>query len=116
MSTEQRSSFLPWMQTGGSIFISGQTDFNPETRAIKDSTEEQTLADVERVPRDSHARIGQKVKTSAPAFRGIRLFQRMNAYYVTIFRRALPTRSTVQAILSNPEMLVEIETIAYVEM
>ena len=45
----------------------------------------------------------------------IRYFQAMNAVFAEFFAEDPPARTTVQAALAEPEMLVEIEAIAYVE-
>jgi enamine deaminase RidA (YjgF/YER057c/UK114 family) len=45
----------------------------------------------------------------------IRGFQAMNAVFAEFFASDPPARTTVQAALAEPEMLVEIEAIAYVD-
>lgn len=45
----------------------------------------------------------------------IRHFQAMNEEYSKVFPENPPARTTVQAALAEPEMLVEIEAIAYIE-
>jgi reactive intermediate/imine deaminase len=45
----------------------------------------------------------------------MRFFAAMNEEFRTVFPQDPPARATVQAALAEPEMLVEIEAIAYVE-
>jgi enamine deaminase RidA (YjgF/YER057c/UK114 family) len=45
----------------------------------------------------------------------IRYFQEMNEVFAEFFSVDPPARTTVQAALAEPEMLVEIEAIAYID-
>ncbi len=117
MSAERKRPFSPWRKAGDLIFVSGQTGFDPETRTIGDTIEEQTrqtLVNVERVLKEAGTRMNQIIKTTV-FLSDIKLFQQMNAVYITFFPGEPPARSTVQAALSSPKMLVEIEAIAYVK-
>lgn len=44
----------------------------------------------------------------------IRYFNDMNAEYKKVFKKDQPARTTVQAPLAEPEMLVEIECVAFI--
>jgi reactive intermediate/imine deaminase len=107
--------FSPWVRAGDFIFVSGQTGFDPETGAIGDSIEEQTrqaLANIEHLLKEAGGRMDQIVKTTV-FLSDIKLFNRMNEAYLAFFSGRLPARSTIQAALANPKMLVEIEAVAY---
>lgn len=107
--------YSPWVRTGDFVFVSGQTGFDHESNTIAGSIEEQTkqtLKNVEGVLRDAGARMDQVVKTTV-FLNDIRMFQQMSQVYVSFFPGRRPARTTVEARLSDPRMLVEIEAIAY---
>jgi reactive intermediate/imine deaminase len=74
----------------------------------------QVLANVESVLREGGATLADVLKCNV-YLADIRYFQVMNEVFAEFFSVDPPARTTVQAALAEPEMLVEIEAIAYVE-
>ncbi|WP_207926969.1 RidA family protein [Actinocrispum wychmicini] len=104
------------VRAGDFVFVSGQVaalpdgtivtgDFEAEVRAVLDNVRNVveaaggTLADVCKVT----------------VFLGnTTLFERMNRVYQEYFTPPYPARSTVLAPLSNPDLRIEIEAVAYI--
>jgi 2-iminobutanoate/2-iminopropanoate deaminase len=106
----------PVVRAGDYVFVSGQIasrpdgslvigDFAAETRAVLDNVRTAveaaggTLADV--------------CKTTVFLLNAT-LFDPMNAIYREYFGEPFPARSTIVAPLSNPDLRIEIEAVAYV--
>ena len=75
---------------------------------------EQTLDNVKSVLEEGGAGLDDVVKCNV-YLKDIADFQAMNAVFARYFPNDPPARTTVQAHLAEPEMLVEIEAVAYVE-
>jgi enamine deaminase RidA (YjgF/YER057c/UK114 family) len=71
------------------------------------------LSNVESILREGGATRADVLKCNV-YLADIRYFQAMNEVFAGFFREDPPARTTVQAVLAEPEMLVEIEAIAYV--
>lgn len=74
----------------------------------------QTLKNVKAVLAEAGATFDDVLKCTV-FLSDIRHFQIMNAVFAETFPDKPPARTTVQAALAEPEMLVEIEVLAYVE-
>jgi enamine deaminase RidA (YjgF/YER057c/UK114 family) len=74
----------------------------------------QVLANVESILREGGATLADVLKCNV-YLADIRYFPVMNEVFAEVFAVDPPARTTVQAALAEPEMLVEIEAIAYVE-
>jgi 2-iminobutanoate/2-iminopropanoate deaminase len=72
------------------------------------------LSNVESILREGGATAADVLKCNA-FLADIRHFEAMNEVFASFFPQDPPARTTVQAALAEPEMLVEIEAIAYVE-
>ena len=73
----------------------------------------QVLTNVESVLREGGATLDDVLKCNV-YLSDIRYFQAMNDVFATFFATEPPARTTVQAPLAEPEMLVEIEAIAWI--
>jgi enamine deaminase RidA (YjgF/YER057c/UK114 family) len=73
----------------------------------------QVLANVESVLRAGGATLQDVLKCNV-YLADIRYFQAMNDVFASFFPADPPARTTVQAPLAEPEMLVEIEAIAWI--
>jgi reactive intermediate/imine deaminase len=110
--------YSPGIKKGGFIFTSGQVanDSNGNLMGIGDvaAQTEQCLKNIETVLTEGGATKDDVLKCVV-FLSDIRYFQDMNAEYAKFFDGDdKPGRSTVQAPLARPEMLVEIEAVAYI--
>ena len=96
------SGQVPWDENGQLV---GRGDPAAQTR--------QVLSNVESVLREGGATLGDVLKCNV-YLADIRYFQAMNDVFSTFFPTDPPARTTVQAPLADPEMLVEIEAIAWI--
>lgn len=102
---------------GNLIFTSGQIPLDPETGAIVGTTiEEQTeqaLKNVKAILEDAGSSMQNVLKTTV-FLKNIGDFAAMNAVYAKFFTEgAFPSRSAVEVARLPKDVLVEIETIAY---
>ena len=72
------------------------------------------LSNVESILHEGGATLADVLKCNV-YLADIGHFQVMNEVFAEVFAEDPPARTTVQALLAEPEMLVEIEAIAYVE-
>jgi 2-iminobutanoate/2-iminopropanoate deaminase len=109
--------YSPGAAGGGLIYTAGQVpwDENGDVIGIGDVTAQtrQTLSNVESVLREGGATLDDVLKCNV-YLADIRFFQAMNEVFAEVFPDDPPARTTVQALLAEPEMLVEIEAVAYV--
>ena len=109
--------YSPGTQGGGMIFTAGQVawDETGEVVGIGDVAEQtrQTIKNVVSVLEEGGATINDVLKCNV-YLADIRDFQIMNIEFTKVFHTDPPSRTTVQAKLADPKMLVEIEAIAYV--
>ncbi|HVU11175.1 MAG TPA: Rid family detoxifying hydrolase [Phototrophicaceae bacterium] len=102
------------LRVGDFIFVAGQGGANPQTRQMGATIEEQTkqaLENVKAILEAGGASMADVVKSTVH-LSDMSLFARFNAVYTTYFPDPKPVRTTVGSTL--PNMLVEIDVIAYV--
>jgi 2-iminobutanoate/2-iminopropanoate deaminase len=109
--------YSPGSLAGGFVFTAGQVAWGPDGEVVCKGDVRgqtiQTLSNVLAVLREGGAGPEDVVKCTV-YLTDIRDFAIMNAEFEKVFPTAPPARTTVQAKLAEPEMLVEIEAIAYV--
>ena len=110
--------YSPGAKGGSYVFTAGQVawDRTGEVVAHGDVTQQtvQTLENVKSVLEEGGADLDDVVKCNV-YLKDIADFQAMNAVFARYFPKDPPARTTVQALLAEPEMLVEIEAIAYLD-
>lgn len=110
--------YSPGAKGGGFVFTAGQVawDETGKVVAIGDlrGQTRQTLLNVKAVLEEGGATLDDVLKCNV-YLADIRGFQVMNEVFAEVFPSRPPARTTVQAVLAEPEMLVEIEAIAHVE-
>jgi 2-iminobutanoate/2-iminopropanoate deaminase len=103
------------MRAGDYIFVSGQVGFQAaegkELKGIEAQTT-QCLGNMKRVLAAANSSLGDVVKVTV-FLRSAEDFAAMNEVYQSYFHDSQPARSTVITGLALPNMLVEIECIAY---
>ncbi len=108
--------FSSGVKIGNMVYTSGQVGIDPETGKAPTSVDEQTKICLERIKiilEEAGSSLGNIVKTTV-FLADIRYFNEMNEVYKTFFTKDRPARSTVEARLAFPHLLVEIEAVAYV--
>jgi 2-iminobutanoate/2-iminopropanoate deaminase len=109
--------YSPGAKGGGLIFTAGQVAWDKTGRivGIGDVRRQtiQTLKNVVSVLKEGGARPSDVLKCNV-YLADIRHFQVMNEEFAKVFAADPPARTTVEARLAEPEMLVEIEAIAWV--
>ncbi len=110
--------YSPGTRGGRLVYTAGQVAWNERAELVGpgDPTAQarQVLSNVESILREGGATLADVLKCNV-YLADIRYFQAMNAVFAEFFPEDPPARTTVQAALAEPEMLVEIEAIAYVE-
>jgi 2-iminobutanoate/2-iminopropanoate deaminase len=108
--------FSPAIKAGDYIFVSGQVGQVDSQGKKLEGVEAQTrqvLNNMRRVLEAAGASMDDVVKTTVFLVRA-EDFPKMNEVYKSYFTRDLPARSTIiVAALARPEIVVEIEGIAY---
>jgi 2-iminobutanoate/2-iminopropanoate deaminase len=109
--------YSPGAKGGGLIFTAGQVAWDKTGRivGIGDVRRQtiQTLKNVVSVLKEGGARPSDVLKCNV-YLADIRHFQVMNEEFAKVFATDPPARTTVEARLAEPEMLVEIEAIAWI--
>ena len=109
--------YSPGSAAGGFVYTSGQVSWDDHGQLVGlgDPTAQtrQVLSNVESVLREGGATLDDVLKCNV-YLADIRYFQAMNDVFATFFPAHPPARTTVQAPLAEPEMLVEIEAIAWI--
>ena len=109
--------YAPGTAGGGFVFTAGQVAWNEsgEIIGIGDvvAQTKQTLHNVLSVLAEGGASPADVLKCTV-YLKDIADFQKMNAIFSQTFGETPPARTTVQAHLAEPSMLVEIEAIAFV--
>lgn len=104
-------------KAGDFIFVSGQGPLDPQTGGIQgDTIEEQTrktLDNIKGILKAGGASMTDVVKVTV-ILTDLSNFRPMNEVYKTFFAEPFPVRITYGAGLALPDMLVEIDAIAYV--
>jgi len=103
---------------GNLIFTSGQIPLNPETGEIVGTTiEEQTVQvfkNIQAILEEAGSSFDKILKTTV-FIKDMNDFAKMNGIYANYFSEgAYPSRSAVEVARLPKDVLVEIETIAYV--
>jgi 2-iminobutanoate/2-iminopropanoate deaminase len=100
----------------GFLFVSGQGAIDPASGGLVgadiESQTRQTLTNVRNILEASGLSIRDLVKVSV-YLKNMKDFKKMNDIYQSFFGEAPPARTTVQAELPRPEMLIEIDAIAH---
>jgi len=109
--------YSPGAKGGGLVFTAGQVAWDKTGRVvgIGDVRRQtiQTLKNVVSVLKEGGARPSDVLKCNV-YLADIRHFQVMNEEFAKIFPIDPPARTTVEARLAEPEMLVEIEAVAWI--
>jgi len=108
--------FSPAIKTDQYVFVSGQAGFyepktGEEINGIETQTK-QTLENMKEVLEAAGSSLGDVVKVTV-FLRNADHFDKMNEIYASYFSKDYPARSTVIAALVLPQMLIEMECIAY---
>jgi 2-iminobutanoate/2-iminopropanoate deaminase len=107
--------FSAGIKANGFIFTAGQVGTDPRTGKLAGpdvaTQTRQTIANLRAVLEAGGSSLEQLVKTTV-FLADMRLFDDMNAVYRELIPEPRPGRSTVQASLARPEILVEIEGVA----
>jgi 2-iminobutanoate/2-iminopropanoate deaminase len=100
----------------GFLFVSGQGAIDPKTGQLIgpdiETQTRQTLTNVQNIVEASGLSMLDVVKVSI-FLKDIGDFKKMNEVYKTFFTQNPPSRTTVEANLPLPAMLIEIEAIAH---
>jgi len=109
--------YSPGTRGGGLVYTSGQVAWDADGRLVGSgdpaAQTRQVLRNVQSVLEAGGATLGDVMKCNV-YLADIRHFQAMNGVFAEFFAEQPPARTTVQAPLAEPEMLVEIEAIAWV--
>ena len=100
---------------GPLVFVAGQVGVDPPTGTVPAGVRLQTqvvLSNIEAKLAKAGCGLKDVVKTTV-FLADIRAFEEMNEVYRAAFAPNFPARSTIEARLARPELLVEIEVIAY---
>ncbi len=110
--------YSPGSKGGRLIFTAGQVawDENGNLVGVGDVQAQttQVLKNIESVLAEGGATLADVLKCNV-FLSDMRYFQEMNREFARAFPKEPPARTTVQAVLAEPEMLVEIEAVAYIE-
>src|SRR5919205_452335 len=109
--------FSAGMRANGFVFASGQVGADPATGQVSGpdvaSQTRQAIANLRAVLEAGGSSLDRLVKTTV-FLADIRTFEAMNEVYRELIPEPRPGRSTVEARLARPELLVEIEGIGVV--
>ena len=109
--------FSAGMRANGFVFTSGQVGTDPRSGQVAGpdvaSQTRQAIDNLRAVLEAGGSSLDLLVKTTV-FLADIRLFEAMNAVYRELIPEPRPGRSTVEARLARPELLVEIEGIGVV--
>ncbi|MEM2210503.1 MAG: RidA family protein [Nitrososphaerales archaeon] len=97
------------------IFLSGQIGLDKNGKVVQGGISEQTkqaLENMKAILEDAGYSLDDVVKVTV-FLKDIRHFSEMNEVYKKYFPFNQPARSTVEANMASPDLLVEIEAIAY---
>jgi 2-iminobutanoate/2-iminopropanoate deaminase len=107
--------FSAGIKANGFVFTAGQVGTDPSTGKVVGpdvaSQTRQAIANVRAILEAGGSSLEQLVKTTV-FLADLRTFEEMNAVYRELIPEPRPGRSTVEARLARPEILVEIEGIA----
>jgi len=104
------------VKVGNLLFVSGQAPIDPRTGKVNEGDIEaqtrQTLQNIEGIVEASGFSIQDVVRVTI-FLKNVDDFKRMNEVYKTFFAENPPTRTTVEANLVAPGMLIAMDAIAY---
>jgi len=110
--------FSAGIRANGFIFTAGQVGTDPRTGQVAGpdvaAQTRQTIANLQAILEAGGSSLDRLVKTTV-FLADMRLFEAMNEVYKELIPEPRPGRSTVEARLARPELLVEIEGIALAE-
>jgi reactive intermediate/imine deaminase len=110
--------YSPGTRGGRLVYTAGQVAWNERAELVglgdPAAQARQVLSNVESILREGGATLADVLKCNV-YLADIRYFEAMNKVFAEFFPEDPPARTTVQAPLAEPEMLVEIEAIAYIE-
>jgi 2-iminobutanoate/2-iminopropanoate deaminase len=111
-----RGPYSPAIKAGDFIFVSGQIPMDPVTNQfihgdIKEETA-RVLQNIEMVLKGAGADRNDIVRCGVFLKDG-KDFAAMNEAYIAFFGDHKPARTTVEAKFASPDMLVEIDAVAY---
>ena len=108
--------YSPGTQGGNYLFTAGQVAWGKDGNLVGigdiQTQTRQTLRNVESVLAEGGATWDDVLKCNV-YLKDMRDFQKMNEVFAKTFPTNPPARTTVQALLAEDEMLVEIEAVAY---
>jgi len=119
LSFQPRPSYpySPGTSAGGFIFTAGQVAWNAKGQVVGigdvRAQTRQTLKNLLAVLAEGGATAKDVLKCNV-YLADIRDFAAMNEEFRKVFPTDPPARTTVQALLAEPEMLVEVEAVAHV--
>jgi reactive intermediate/imine deaminase len=109
--------YSPGASAGGWVFTAGQVAWDERGQIVGlgdvRAQTRQVLRNVVSILREAGAEVGDVLKCNV-YLADMRYFQAMNEVFAEVFATDPPARTTVQAALAEPEMLVEIEAIAFI--
>ena len=109
--------YSPGASAAGWIFTAGQVAWNDKGKLVGRGDvrvqTRQVLGNIKSILKKGGASLSDVLKCNV-YLADMRYFQDMNQEFAKAFPNEPPARTTVQAALAEPEMLVEIEAIAYV--
>ncbi len=115
-SPKPRGPYSPAVRAGGFLYVSGQGPIDPATNQFSfGDVQHETrlvLANIKRILEAAGASPSDVVKC-AVFLRDVTDFGAMNEVYGEFFGENKPARTTVQAVMPNPAMKVEIDCVAY---
>lgn len=110
--------FSAGIRANGFIFTAGQVGIDPHTNQLVGpdvaSQTRQAIQNLDAILQAGGSSLAQLIKTTV-FLADMRLFEQMNAVYREMIPEPRPSRSTVEAKLARPEVLVEIEGVALAE-
>ncbi len=108
--------YSPAVRAGDFLYVSGQGPIDPEKNEFHFGHIQQqttlTLENIKRILEGSGAHISDVVKCSV-FLADAADFKAMNQVYAQFFGSDKPARTTVQAVLLEPGMKIEIDCVAY---
>jgi reactive intermediate/imine deaminase len=109
--------FSAGIKANGFVFVSGQVGTDPHSGQVAGpdvvSQTRQTIANVQAVLQAGGSSLDRLVKMTV-FLADIRTFDQMNQVYRELIPEPRPARSTIEAKLARPELLVEIEAVAVI--
>ncbi len=106
------------IKAGNFLFVAGQGPIDPKTGQMSSEEIEtqtrQTLENIKAIVEASGLSMRDLVKVSI-FLKNVDDFRKVNEVYKTFFLENPPARTTVEAKLPAPGMLIEIDAIAYSE-